>query len=686
MPPLAAARAWRYHMNSIVIARYNESLDWVVNIPSDFEIYIYNKGVPVSDARIIDRADHIIDRQNVGRESETYIHHMLTKPRKDNSFTVFTQGDPFTHSPDFLPLLQNWRQWDSLQPLSWQWQSDHNIPPATLLAEYERRLGGRLRVRPERFSLSSWSPPDFIDEGALATSRDYCELHGSPREGENVASDFLRKCGLDELADKASAHSFGVFCYGAIFAVRNDLIANWPRQSLEITYQATLGRAVYGYMLERMWLHFFGAEFDTPVASRVPAEQPLPRQAAVELDDPKAEPSMVERDDDIVSFQVEELRDTAEKLRIEISELREALKTQAVLDQRAIHDVASAIRNIPGVVRPKRLFISTGYFATAVAATLASQQGTATDDYLLITIDRQAAEGNTQWAYQMSDRWAAVHTVGHHEYYENNAGFSNPFNCNFDEVYSSHFHMAGFVRHKFPASRYAFYEEGLSTYSQALNVRVQDNNTRFYALSPKIARAASIVSQPVDVKLLTQLLEKSINCYSIPIFEKPHNIVMLAMGIPPNIAASRSHSFEACEPAAKMLRAAGFDVWLKPHPRAPIDDLFGNSSLAAAGVRLLETDAPLIEPVILANRQAISAVVSVYSSFLVHSYPLFDIPAFRIRSPVMDRMQAIWKSLQDSSVPDVDMLLGATPDSIPSIARSFHNTSVNQIGKLGRRM
>jgi hypothetical protein len=674
-------------MNSIVIARYKEDLDWVVNIPSDFEIYIYNKGEPVTDPLIIDRADHIIDRPNVGRESETYIHHMLTKPRDDSSFTVFTQGDPFTHSPDFLPLLQSWRQWDSLQPLSWQWRSDHNIPPAFLLAEYQQRLRGRLRIRPERFSLSSWSAPDFVDEGALGTSRDYCALHGSPPEGENVASDFLRKCELDELADKAAAHSFGVFSYGAIFAVRNDLVAKWPRKSLEIAYQATLGRAVYGYMLERLWLHFFGAEFDTPVASRVPPEQPLPQQTNTEHEYPGAAATMdVEPEDDIVSFQVEELRDTAERLRIEISQLREALKTQAAIDQRAIHDVASAIKNIPGVVRPKRLFISTGYFATAVAATLASQQGSGTDDYLLITIDRQAAEGNTRWAYQMHDRWASVRTVAHDEYYENNTGFSNPFNCNFDEVYSSHFHMAGFVRRRFPASRYSFFEEGLTTYSQALNVRVQDNNTRFYALSPKILRAASIVSQPVDVKLLTQLLEKSINCYSVPIFENPRNIVMLAMGLPPHFSGSRSNSFEACEPAAKMLRAAGFDVWLKPHPRAPIDDLFGGSSLAAAGVRLLETDAPLIEPVILANRQTISAVVSVYSSFLVHSYPLFGIPAFTIRSPLIDGGQAAWKSLQDSSVPDVDTLLAATPDSIPSIARSFHNASVNHVSKLSHRM
>lgn len=266
-------------MNAIVIARYKEDLDWVVNIPRDFEVFIYNKGERIVDPAILRRAEHVIDRPNVGRESETYIHHMMTRVAENDAFTVFAQGDPFTHSPDFLLLLANWKQWDRLQPLSWQWRSDYDIPPALLLAAYERELQGSLKVRPERFSLCTWNPPGFYDEGAMGTSRDYRMIHGNLPVGTNVAAHFLRLCKLSDLAAKAEAHAFGVFSYGAIFAVRNDLVCKVPLESLQTMYQATMGMPVYGYVLERMWLHFFGAEFEMPVGARV-SRQPAVADSA----------------------------------------------------------------------------------------------------------------------------------------------------------------------------------------------------------------------------------------------------------------------------------------------------------------------------------------------------------------------------------------------------------------------
>lgn len=260
-------------MNSVVIARYNESLDWIVGIPHEFEIFLYNKGEAITDPAILARANHIIARPNEGRESETYIHHMVTRVPNDRSYTVFAQGDPFTHSPDFLLLLQNWRQWDKLQPLSWQWREDGNVPPALVLADYEAHLQGRLRVRPERFSLSTWNPLDFFDEGALGTSLDYRAMHGDLPEGTNIASHFLGLCQLPELAAKAQAHALGIFCYGAIFAVQNDLIIKFSKESLERIYPATKAAPVYGYVLERMWLHFFGAEFELTKAPPKIVEQ-----------------------------------------------------------------------------------------------------------------------------------------------------------------------------------------------------------------------------------------------------------------------------------------------------------------------------------------------------------------------------------------------------------------------------
>lgn len=112
--------------------------------------------------------------------------------------------------------------------------------------------------------------------------------------------------------------------------------------------------------------------------------------------------------------------------------------------------------------RRRRLFISTGFYATAIAATLASQDQYLYENYLLITIDRQDAQANIRWAHQMNDSWQAALTIGHVEFYEVNANLSNPFHADFDDVYSAHFLTHSLLRRVFPATRYFFYEEGFN--------------------------------------------------------------------------------------------------------------------------------------------------------------------------------------------------------------------------------
>ncbi len=272
-------------MNSIVIARYKEDISWVLEIPPDFEVFLYNKGDPISDPRLLARINHLIVRPNVGRESETYLFHMINNLADGNGFTVFAQGDPFEHSPDFLRLLAAWQHWDDLQALTWQWRADHNVPPAIILNEYERHLRGRLRVRAERFSLMTWNPTGFFDKGAYGTCREYLRIHGNLPEGTNIAAHFLRLANLNELADEAQAHEFGVFCYGAIFAARNDIVRKLPLENKKRLHEASMGSVTYGYILERMWLHFFGTKFDLPVFPQVSAAR---TEASVESISPSA--------------------------------------------------------------------------------------------------------------------------------------------------------------------------------------------------------------------------------------------------------------------------------------------------------------------------------------------------------------------------------------------------------------
>jgi hypothetical protein len=250
--------------NTIVIARYREDIRWITQIPDEFEIFLYNKGDQIVDPAVRAKVHHLVDRPNVGRESETFLHHMANHRRADDDFTVFAQGDPFEHSPDFLHLLNDWRSWADVQPLTRQWKGHENVPPPLVLEEYDRTRPGLARIRPERFSLSTWGPLDFIDVGALGTSVDYRRIHGELPDGTNIASHFLNMCRLHDLADEAAEHALGIFCYGAIFAVRNHRLLNLTNRNLDIMLHMSKGAACYGYVLERMWLHFFGARFELP--------------------------------------------------------------------------------------------------------------------------------------------------------------------------------------------------------------------------------------------------------------------------------------------------------------------------------------------------------------------------------------------------------------------------------------
>ncbi len=69
------------------IARYSEDLSWV----SDLECHsiIYNKGQSTFPGALL--------LPNIGRESHTYITHIIDNYSDLPEFTVFLQGSPFFH-------------------------------------------------------------------------------------------------------------------------------------------------------------------------------------------------------------------------------------------------------------------------------------------------------------------------------------------------------------------------------------------------------------------------------------------------------------------------------------------------------------------------------------------------------------------------------------------------------------
>lgn len=76
----------------LVIAHYAEDESWITDSSlSDWSVKIYYKSI-----------EGVIGLPNIGREASTYLYHIIENYNNLADETVFCQGDPFGHSPNFL--------------------------------------------------------------------------------------------------------------------------------------------------------------------------------------------------------------------------------------------------------------------------------------------------------------------------------------------------------------------------------------------------------------------------------------------------------------------------------------------------------------------------------------------------------------------------------------------------------
>lgn len=76
--------------NALIVARFQEDLDWITDFINEFDVLIYNKGTGKQGIKL----------RNEGREAHTYLYHILHNYDALHDVCVFTQGNPFDHVPD----------------------------------------------------------------------------------------------------------------------------------------------------------------------------------------------------------------------------------------------------------------------------------------------------------------------------------------------------------------------------------------------------------------------------------------------------------------------------------------------------------------------------------------------------------------------------------------------------------
>lgn len=82
-------------MIELVVSRYSEDVSW---LSENFKYIVYNKG---------DVLDNSVPLPNIGREAQTYLHHIINNFNNLPEITVFTQGNPHDHCKNIIDKINN---------------------------------------------------------------------------------------------------------------------------------------------------------------------------------------------------------------------------------------------------------------------------------------------------------------------------------------------------------------------------------------------------------------------------------------------------------------------------------------------------------------------------------------------------------------------------------------------------
>lgn len=86
-------------MPDIILSRFNEDVSWLDNLTNI--VFLYDKSEL--------KAPGCIPLENKGRESGTYLEHILRNYNSIDNSCAFLQGNPFDHCPSIIDDIKNYK-------------------------------------------------------------------------------------------------------------------------------------------------------------------------------------------------------------------------------------------------------------------------------------------------------------------------------------------------------------------------------------------------------------------------------------------------------------------------------------------------------------------------------------------------------------------------------------------------
>lgn len=234
----------------LLIARYQEDLTWIEEVPTELEVVVVNKG---EDQPFVSRGDvKVVRSDNIGREAETYVRYIVENYEDLPDRIIFTQGDPFEHSPSFLDLIKEFKAWQGFQPLTLQFKD--YLPPKHIRAEYDR-IANDNRIWVDRTDCFTMNNVFYDDPGFQIFAKRY-RAHNGLTKSDNLVRHFLTSVGFAiGVQDRLDEINFSS---GAIFSVKSEMVTKHSIDAYErLLIKFDNDNESLPYVAERCWMALF---------------------------------------------------------------------------------------------------------------------------------------------------------------------------------------------------------------------------------------------------------------------------------------------------------------------------------------------------------------------------------------------------------------------------------------------
>ena len=239
----------------LVVARFEEELEWLHEVPSDMAITVINKGPPIDEP--LPPRTRVIQTANTPHAREAGSYCLWIGQRYDHlpQHVYFTQARWDDHSPAFLDRLRE-PPIDGYRGLTRRYND--SIPPPSLLPQ------DPLEERDEWFNAWTLNFLQFEDPESAKYSNNLQILNGLP-SGSNSVNAWMQLIGVRE-EHLPLVPSVARFTYGAIFSVPRRMILQHRRSVYERLGEQVARDWTMGYVAERCWRILFEG---TPAVARL---------------------------------------------------------------------------------------------------------------------------------------------------------------------------------------------------------------------------------------------------------------------------------------------------------------------------------------------------------------------------------------------------------------------------------